>query len=483
MKTSRFKFFLTTLLLFSLAPTFGQQEEASSKTVISSTSKNGIQRWRTTTGITDFNIEHRGTIELTDDDKDIKSLSNDGYLEISKTVFGSKRAIVIESQGGGRISREYYEGRSKKEWEPAGRQWLAEILPEVVRSTTLGAEGRVDRFFRQNGAKGVLNEISAMKSDYVKAHYGKLLLGKNITNAEMPDVITGLSNSIGSDYYLATLLKSNIGKLLVTREASDAFFKGVKNISSDYYKATVLQSALNKYAASPEQVKVILQTASTIKSDYYLATTLTSLINKANVKEESLNEMVTISAGISSDHYRTQVLGKVLQSPNLSEATFRNVVDAVASVNSDYYKSTVLTSLSNKSSLNEATVAQVVKITSNSMSSDHYSTTVLKSVLKNQKLSDEAFREVTAAASRIKSDYYASEVLKDAASKATTKQQMISILQSTGRMNSDHYMTTVLTSMAPNVKQADNDVKEAYRQAAKRIRSETYYGRALRAID
>jgi hypothetical protein len=483
MKTSRFNFFLTTILLFSLAPAFAQQEEASSKTIISSTSKNGIQRWRTSTGLTDFNIEYRGTVEVTDDDKDIKSMSNDGYLEISKTVFGNKRAIIIESQGGGRIRKEYYEGRSKKEWEPAGRQWLAEILPDVVRTTTVGAEGRVERFYRQNGSKGVLQEISSMKSDYVKAHYGKLLLRKNLSNPEMPEVITGLCNSIGSDYYLSTLLKDNIGKLLVTHEASDAFYKGVRNISSDYYKATILQAGLNQYAASPDQAKLILQTAATIKSDYYLSTTLTSLLNKTNVKEESLNEMISISSRISSDHYRTQLLSKALQKGDVSKATYKYVVDAVATVNSDYYKSTVLVSLAGKSSLDDATLARVISITANSMSSDHYASTVLKAVIKNQKLSDESFKELTAAASKIRSDFYTSEVLKEAATRSGSTKQLISVCDATGRMTSDHYITVVLTSLAPRVKTSDNATKEAYRQAAKRIRSETYYGRALRAIE
>jgi hypothetical protein len=468
-------------LVFVSLPGLAQDEEASSKTIVSDSK--GTQRWRTSTGMTDFNIEFRGKIEVTDDDKDIKSISSDGYLEISKTVFGSKRSIRIESEGGGRIRKEYFEGRTRKEWEPAGRQWLSEILPEIVRTTTLGADGRVDRFYRQGGAKGVLSEISSMKSDYVKAHYGKLLLAKNLTNQEMPGVISGLCNSIGSDYYLSTLLKDNIGKLLVTREAGDAFFKGVRNISSDYYKAVVLEAALDKYAASPEQVKLILETATYIKSDYYLSTILTSLLNKSLVKEESLNELISISSRMSSDHYRTQVLTQAIQKGSVSKATLKSVVDATATVKSDYYKSTVLTSVASRSSVDDATIREVVTIVGNSMPSDFYSASVLNAVIKNQKLSDESFRQVTAAAAQIKSDHYTSEVLREAGRLSLSGDQIISICKATEGISSDHYVTTVLTSIAPKVRSADSDVQAAYRLAAKRIRSETYYGRALRAIE
>ena len=47
----------------------------------------------------------RGQIDVTDDDKDIKSISDDGYLEINKTVFGSKRTLVIHTDNSGEVSK------------------------------------------------------------------------------------------------------------------------------------------------------------------------------------------------------------------------------------------------------------------------------------------------------------------------------------------------------------------------------------------
>ena len=471
--------FFTAILPLPIA---AQNEEASTKTVISSSGNKSTQRWRTSTGLTDFNIEFRGKIEISDDDKEIKGLSNDGYIEISKTVFGSKRKIIIESSGGGRINKEYYEGRTKKEWEPDGRQWLAEILPDIVRSTTLGAESRVNRFYRQGGSKSVLEEISSIKSDYVRAHYGKLLLGKNLSNQEMPEVITGLCNSIKSDYYLATLLKDNISKLLVTREAGDAFFKGTRNISSDYYKSVVLKEAVDIYATSPQQVKVILESASTISSDYYLSSVLASLVGQREVKDESLNELISVSTKISSDFYRAQVLNKVLEKGDLSTATNGKVADVASSISSDFYKSSVLTTLSEKS-LDDGTLSKIITITGNSVNSDHYASSILKSVLKNQKLSDNAFQQLANTATSGNSDYYASVVLQEASSQSRTKTQLVTICKAVTNISSDQYKTSVLTSIAPQVKDGDGDLKEAYRQAAKNIRSETYYGRTLRAIE
>jgi hypothetical protein len=85
----------STIIVIISEPALSQISASSNNESTTIHTNNNTTRWRTSTGISDFNIEMRGKIELTDDDKDIKSMSDDGYLEINKTVFGSKRTIVI----------------------------------------------------------------------------------------------------------------------------------------------------------------------------------------------------------------------------------------------------------------------------------------------------------------------------------------------------------------------------------------------------
>ena len=87
------------------------------------------------------------------------------------------------------LKREYYEGRTKIPFEPAGRQWMAEILPELVRTTTIGAEGRVDRFFKKGGATAVVAEIESMESNYVKSHYANLLMKQPVNTKDYVRII------------------------------------------------------------------------------------------------------------------------------------------------------------------------------------------------------------------------------------------------------------------------------------------------------
>ncbi len=195
--------------------------------------------WKNSNGVSSFNVEMRGKIELNDDDSDIKSMSSDGYLEITKTVFGSKRSLVITPQSGG-LKREYYEGRTSIPYEPEGRKWMSEIMPELVRTTTIGAESRVNRFYKQGGVNSVLSQIGAMESDYVKHHYANLLMAlSGVGQKDYPNIINKVAGTMESDYYLAQFLQKNLNKFLTTKEATDALNGFALNIIKPFLKFRV----------------------------------------------------------------------------------------------------------------------------------------------------------------------------------------------------------------------------------------------------
>ncbi|HMG92936.1 MAG TPA: hypothetical protein VK589_22925, partial [Chryseolinea sp.] len=426
-------------------PAFSQEESVSRSSESSvSHSSNGVHRWKNTSGLTNFNIESRGKIEVTDDDRDIKSISNDGYLEITKTVFGSKRAIIIESLGGGKIKKEYYEGRTKMEWDPHGKNWLAEILPEIVRSTTLGAEGRVNRIYAKDGVPGVVAELSRLDGDYTASHYAKLLLEKNIPASELPRAIAGIADAIDSDYYLSTVLQSNVTRMLSTPDAANAFLEGTKKIGSAYYKAVVLKEAAKKLAGSPAQVKTILHSAAEIDSDYYLAVVLNELLERSELKEESVKELIVVSKNIPSDYYRTQVLNKAINRSGLSNEALKNAVSALEDINSDYYKSTVFNNMAERTTLGTDVQVQMLNQIKESLHSDYYASGVLKNILEHQDVSDESFKLLVSIGGNFSSANYAADVLKAAAEKDLNKNKLIDILNASANIHSDHYLSEVL---------------------------------------
>ncbi|MFM8913085.1 MAG: hypothetical protein ACKOE6_09255, partial [Flammeovirgaceae bacterium] len=239
-------------------------------------------RYKTINGLQSFSVEVRGKIELTDDDRDIKSMPPDGYLEVKKTVFGSRRRLVIKPVGNG-LKREYYEGRELIPFEPEGRKWMNEILPDMVRSSTIGAESRVNRFYRSGGVNAVLDEINQLESDHVKAHYAKILTGMNLSAKDFPNVISRVAQSIDSDHYMAEFLRNNLSKMLASKEAAEAVFNATNKMDSDHYKAEVIKDALRIQSASPESMRTVLAAAGKMESDHYKTEVLTSLLKQSTI--------------------------------------------------------------------------------------------------------------------------------------------------------------------------------------------------------
>ncbi|HEY3429751.1 MAG TPA: hypothetical protein VGK39_03675 [Cyclobacteriaceae bacterium] len=479
-------------------------------------SDKGTIKWKSSSGFNSFNVEYRGKIEIENDDKDIAAMSDGAYLEISKTVFGSTRSVVIESIGGGKFKKQYYEGRTMVNWEPYGREWLAEILPEVVRTTTLCAESRVKRFFKQGGTSAVLSEIGKIESDYVKSAYADLLMKQPVQAKDYAPIINKVAEGMDSDHYLTEFLKDNTTKFMQDKEATTALFSATRKMDSDHYKTVVIKSALKGQIASLENVKIILQAASMMESDHYITEVLTSLLKQDNLNDAIISEMINTTKSIESDHYRTVVLTQALDKEGLSTASFQRVIesakgiesdhyvtqvikhlmdnklsddlltlllDMVTSVESDHYRTEVLQSLLRRQDLTEAQFDKLIQAAS-TMDSDHYKSTVLQSALsKKPTLSDGQFNKVIESCGMMESDHYKTVVLQGVYSETLTETKVLAIINASKEIDSDHYVTEVLSEVAPKVKTGSSQLKEAYRTAAKRIDSETYYGRALRAIE
>jgi hypothetical protein len=125
----------------------------------------------------------------------------------------------------------------------------------------------------------------------------------------------------------------------------------------------------------------------------------------------------------------------------------------------------------------------LLSITS-SIESDHYRTEVLTTLLKKQDLKEEHYRKLVEYCNTMDSDHYKSQTLQTALSTTPlTDGKLIAVLNAAAQIDSDHYITEVLVDAAPSVKSGSAAVKDAYRTAARKIGSETYYGRALRAIE
>ena len=414
-----------------------------------SSNKNGVRTYHVKNGQKDFRIEYEGEITLSNNDKDITAISRGGFIEIKKSSFGTKRRILIHNESG-TLVKKYFVGWSEKPYRNEGRKWLAEILPEILRTTTIAAKSRVNRFYRNGGASAVLSEVKKMKSDYVKSAYIKLLLKKSLNTSDLVKTIETSGDYIKSDHYVSQILKSNQKAFLKNGRTITAYINATKNIQSDHYATGILKQVIEDKNISDRQLGSLLEITKGIKSDHYLTQLLKSIMNNRKMNDENMSKILALTSNIRSDHYKTTILKSALKNKGLSKKARAQFLATVKDIKSDHNVSSIITEILKNNSFNSSSINAIVKMVNDNISSSHYISNIYKKI----------------------------------AAKRLTESQLILIIESSAKtIKSSHSLTSVLVALSEQVNRSSAKVKNAYKAAAKNIKSDTYYGRVMKALN
>ena len=446
--------FLLTLCLICAPHSWAQTSKTKTKSVSfsyhSDKDADGSTRVKYKSKTNNFDIEYKGDITISNDDKDIIGISKGGYIEIRKSSFGNRRRIVIEANSNGQLTKSYYVGRSEKNYNSEGKAWLSEILPEVVRTTTIGAESRVQRFYSKGGASGVLTEISNIKSDYVKSTYFKLLIRNKLTTNELVSTIQKAGVEIKSDHYLSGILQENQKAFLANDKTVAAYIQATKTIQSDHYMTNVLKKVINDASINDDQMGSLLEISKDVKSDHYMTQILKEIMDKRTINAKNTVRIIELSKDIQSDHYKTVVLKKVIDKKSLPSDAYTAYMKTLEDVRSDHYSTEVIKKLlDSKFDGKTSSLSSLLDLVDQNISSDHYTMTIFKKLAK-QRLSDD---------------------------------QLVVTLNAAKTIRSDHYLSQTLLAFSSSVNRASEKVKQAYKNTAKTINSDSYYGKAIKALN
>jgi len=376
---------MASALVFSV-PTSGQSytKKKTKRSVSINDSGNGKTTIKYSNGLNRFELEYEGEITLTDDDSDVASITPGGYFHLRKSTFGNKRRILIESDRNGRLQKEYYVGRRQQTFTPEGKKWLSEVLIDIVRSTTISAEKRVNRFYDKGGINAVLGEIGQIDSDYVKSAYFKYVLKKDLENDELIKVIKTSGREIGSDHYLSKILISNQEAFLNSAETTSAYIDASSSIGSDHYKSQVLIKGIKNGRINNNQIQSLLAMTRDIGSDHYLSQVLITVMKERDLTAQNTANVIKLTKSIGSDHYKTQVLTKALGQRNISTEAYNSFLETIGDISSDHYMSSVISKLMDNN-FEGKNLDRLLDIASDNISSDHYLSSMLKKLVKNAK--------------------------------------------------------------------------------------------------
>jgi len=457
-----------------------------------------------------MDLEIRGTVEFTDNDSDVKSLSSDGYLRLEQWSGGPSRVFLVRPGSNG-IERLYSIDGVSKALDADGRAWLARILPEVIRESAIDAPERVKRILRQQGSSGVLTEVTKIRSDHSRRVYLENLLEYGNLNAEDLRESMRLGRKISSDGEKASLLLAAAPRYQVPA-VRETYFDSVDSINSDGERRRVLVAVLDRYGPDHDTLSLALRSTKHISSDGEKANVLLHAADFRLVDDTVRMNFFRAADSISSDGERHRVLVSVLRKNGVDKdilvrslrsaqgmnsdgekagvlveatATFvdepvvrRAFFDATATINSDGERHRVLSTLLKRGSWNADTLREAAKSASK-MSSDGEKAGVLIAMADAASKDPGAEEALINAANTINSDGERGRALTAVLNGPTLgRDTVILIIHSAERISSDGEKARVLTRTAQRY-QSDPQIAAALRNAAKSISSDGEYRRVM----
>jgi hypothetical protein len=362
-------------------------------------------------GWTSLKVKIDGTIEFTDDDHDVKSLSPNGYLTVEEGGWLSGRRYEVRADGSGNLTKTYSVGRTSKPLDDEGRAWLGRLLPRLIRDTGIAAGPRVARILRQGGPPAVIVEIGLIHSDGSKRIYLEQLFSQATLNAEQLKDSAKLIRGISSDGDKAQVVIA-VDEKYFTGDLRPYLFDAAESISSDGDKRKALSDIIKKDAGSTETLVRATRTARHISSDGDKAEVLIEIAIPYRASDEL--HMVYFEAvnSISSDGDHARVLSKLLEKHGDDSDTLARVLRSAEKISSDGDKARVLREAVSNYRDDQA-VRKAFFDAANSISSDGDHQQVLVTLVHRQGIGTDVLGQIANSAQRISSDGDKARVLLD----------------------------------------------------------------------
>ncbi|HEX2455723.1 MAG TPA: M56 family metallopeptidase [Vicinamibacterales bacterium] len=396
-------------------------------------------------------VKYEGDIEFTDDDTDVKSMSPDGYLRIKDGSVPGGRTIEFSADASGNVQRRFWVGSTEKQFDPEGRQWLAQALPRFIRQTGIGAKGRVARILKAKGPSGVLAEISLIEGSWAKrVYFTELLNSGTLDSPALRQTVAQAGRELDSDFERASLLIDSADRFLGGDEAiRQAYFDAARGIKSDFEMHRVYASALKRGRVSPAILASILDASTAIDSDFEEASFLVQVAQLQPLDNTTRGPFFAALKTVSSDFEHHRVLTALGQQPDLGAETTKMMLESAATIGSDFEIASFLVDLAKRRNV-DGDLRQPFFSAAGSIDSAFERGRVLKTVAARSDLPGESLLDVLRSVKTMNGNFEASQVLIEVARTHTLTGQARELYVDAAERLGDFEQGQVMTALVKN---------------------------------
>lgn len=357
-----------------------------------------------------MSVEMEGDIEFSDDETTIVSISDDGWFELEERDHRDRRRVTVEAEDGEPVFT-FYDGRRRADDDAEAREWLAEVLPQAMRSMGINIDQRVARLHAAGGAEALIDEMGHLRSDHTLGLYLKETLALESASADDKQrVLREFLPELDSDYETANVMIEAMPLVLADPVMRRDLPAILDDIDSDYESRRVLATALDEGDFDTPEMLAIVEAAQDIDSDYELAQFLLRVEVRHLEDEEFRLAFFDAVESIDSDFERGRLLKHVLDEGHEDPQTLRFVLRAVEDVDSDFEAANVLTRTADLFVADPETLDRYFDAVSE-IDSDYERGRVLKALMDRGELPESAMGPLLLAIEDTDSEYERTNLL------------------------------------------------------------------------
>lgn len=298
-------------------------------------------QWNWNDGRRRIELEMRGTLEFAPGLDGLASMGEDGRFELEYRQ-GRERHRVEARPSGGDISWRYWHQGDEQDFEPAGREWLEESLPDVLSEAGLFTGYRVRTRYEEEGFDRTLEWARERGSDHAVAmHLAALGRLEAIGSGERARVLEALGGEVDSGFELARALAFLAPGNLDDEGTQRAWIDAAGHIDSDFELARVLLIGAREANPGPAARQALLALAGEIGSDFELARVLVHLAPTLE-GEEDMDAWLAAAEGIGSDFELVRVYAQFLERQSPPPALVARLLRHSQALGSDYERARLL---------------------------------------------------------------------------------------------------------------------------------------------
>jgi hypothetical protein len=277
-----------------------------------------------------------GDVRFSADDRGVARMGRGAELTIEEDSPTPRKVVVTPGPGGAPRYAFTVDG-AERPFGAAARGWLAEVLPELFRTTGLLAPERVARLLGDGGVSAVLAEIRLMSSDHVQGTYLREILRQHeLTGTEARAFLRAAGATLSSDHDLAELLSAFPSSPLAARPVQEAFVEAAATIGSDYDASRVLKALLDRRDLAPETIDAMMAITQEIGSDHDLAEVLVAMADAGPRDRPVPATFFAAAKTIGSDYDHARTLRAVIDRGRLNRGTVAALLRSAEGIGSDY---------------------------------------------------------------------------------------------------------------------------------------------------